>query len=138
MKQGKKWYSLDNSSKIFPATTSDGRKNTFFLSAVLKEEVNKEILEQAVNEVLKRFPSFCVRLKRGMFWYYLEENTKPFKLTEENANFLETFDEKENKNQRSRCCPEPKPRRRRGNYRLSDADGCVHVPAHDLRGVPGV
>lgn len=98
MKQGKKWYSLDNSSKIFPATTSDGRKNTFFLSAVLKEEVNKEILEQAVNEVLKRFPSFCVRLKRGMFWYYLEENTKPFKLTEENANFLETFDEKENNN----------------------------------------
>lgn len=98
MKQGKKWYSLDNSSKIFPATTSDGRKNTFFLSAVLKEEVNKEILEQAVNEVLKRFPSFCVRLKRGMFWYYLEENTKPFKLTEEGANFLETFNEKENNN----------------------------------------
>ena len=98
MKQGKKWYSLDNSSKIFPATTSDGRKNTFFLSAVLKEEVNKEILEQAVNEVLKRFPSFCVRLKRGMFWYYLEENTKPFKLTEEDANFLETFNEKENNN----------------------------------------
>lgn len=98
MKQGKKWYSLDNSSKIFPATTSDGRKNTFFLSAVLKEEINKEILEQAVNEVLKRFPSFCVRLKRGMFWYYLEENTKPFKLTEEDANFLETFNEKENNN----------------------------------------
>jgi len=91
-----KWYALDNSSKIFPSTTADNRRNTFFICAVLKEKIEQDIMEQAINEVLLRFPSFKVKLKRGIFWYYLEENLKRFKLTEENPNLLQNFNEREN------------------------------------------
>lgn len=91
-----KWYALDNSSKIFPSTTADNRRNTFFICAVLKEKIEHDIMEQAINEVLLRFPSFKVKLKRGVFWYYLEENLKRFKLTEENPNLLQDFNEREN------------------------------------------
>ena len=91
-----KWYSLDNSSKIFPSTTADKRRNTFFLCAILKEKIEREIMEQAINDVLLRFPSFKVRLKRGVFWYYLEENLKRFNISEEDPNFLQDFNEREN------------------------------------------
>ena len=83
-----KWYSLDNSSKIFPSTTQDKRRNTFFICAVLKEKIDQDVMEQAINEVLLRFPSFKVKLKRGVFWYYLEENLKRFRIKEENPNFF--------------------------------------------------
>ena len=91
-----KWYALDNSSKIFPSTTENNRRNTFFICAVLKEKIEQDIMEQAINEVLLRFPSFKVKLKRGVFWYYLEENLKRFKLSEENPNMLQDFNEREN------------------------------------------
>lgn len=91
-----KWYSLDNSSKIFPSTTADKRRNTFFICAVLKEKIEQDVMGQAINEVLLRFPSFKVKLKRGVFWYYLEENLKRFRIKEENPNFLQDFNEQEN------------------------------------------
>ena len=47
----------------------------FRFTAVLQEEVRPDKLQQALEETARRFPYFCVRLRRGMFWYYLEENT---------------------------------------------------------------
>ena len=48
--------------------------NSYRLSALLKEDINPDILEKATIDALKRFPSLCVKLKRGAFWYYLEHN----------------------------------------------------------------
>ena len=36
-----------------------------------------EALQNAIDRVLPRFPSFAVRIRRGLFWYYLEPNTAP-------------------------------------------------------------
>ena len=91
----KSWYKLDNAAKIYPAISSEKRGSMFSLSAVLTESIDGEVLNEAVNIILERFPTFKVKLKRGVFWYYLEENRKPFYVSEEPANFLRFINENE-------------------------------------------
>ena len=68
------WYTLDNAAKIFPAVYKRSDTNSYRLSALLKENIDPNILKKATIDALKRFPSLCVKLKRGVFWYYLEHN----------------------------------------------------------------
>ena len=89
------WYKLDNAAKIYPPTTSARRSGVFWLSAQLSQEVDAQVLNQAVEIVLNRFPSFKVKLKRGIFWYYLEENKKPFHVQPQPPYFLEYIKERE-------------------------------------------
>ena len=90
------WYPLDNAAKIFPAVFSEKRPYNFSFSAILSEKVVPEVLNGAVNNVLARVPTFKTKLKRGVFWYYLEENKKPFRVTEETPDYLGLIDFKEN------------------------------------------
>lgn len=92
----KNWYPLDNAAKIYPPTSSKRRGGMFCLSACLTEEVVPEILSEAVEILLDRFPMFRVKLKRGWFWYYLEENTRPFKIEKEDEYFLRYIGEVKN------------------------------------------
>ncbi len=68
------WYRLDTAALIFPAITRRDWSNAFRVSACLKDEVDPVILQQAVDELRQRFPSYYVTLRKGMFWYYLEES----------------------------------------------------------------
>ena len=70
------WRRLDNSAKIFPLSTGKKYSTVFRLSVVLKEKIEPAILEEAVNIALEKFSSFKVRLRKGFFWYYFEQNTK--------------------------------------------------------------
>ncbi len=70
------WRKLDNSAKIFPLSVSKKYSTVFRISCVLKEKVSPKILKQAVQKALQIYPFFKVRLKAGLFWYYLEENSK--------------------------------------------------------------
>ena len=70
------WRRLDNSAKIFPIASSKKYSSVFRLSAVLKEKIEPMILKEAVNRVLKNLNSFKVKFKKGVFWYYFEENNK--------------------------------------------------------------
>ena len=69
-----RWYKLDNAAQIFPVVSNKNETNTFRLSAVLKEDVDPDLLKEVLNKTLERFPTFKVKLKKGFFWYYLEEN----------------------------------------------------------------
>ncbi len=77
------WYKLDNAGLIFPAIQQSSWNTVFRVSAYLFEKVNPTVLEQAVNEVIKRFPAFNVTLKRGLFWYYFQQINKHIEVTEE-------------------------------------------------------
>ena len=77
------WRRLDNSAKIFPIASSKKYSSVFRLSAVLKEKINKETLKKAVDKVLENLPSFKVKLKKGAFWYYFEDNNKEIIIEEE-------------------------------------------------------
>ena len=76
----KKWYRLDTAALIFPAIARRDWSNAFRVSATLTKEVDPEILQRAANGLRSRFPSFFVTLRKGFFWYYLEESDHPVKV----------------------------------------------------------
>jgi NRPS condensation-like uncharacterized protein len=74
------WFKLDNAAKIFPVVSNRKETNTFRVQIELKEVVDVSILQLATDAILERFPMFKVRLKSGLFWYYLDYNERPFKV----------------------------------------------------------
>ena len=72
-----KWDKLDNTANVFPVIAGEGMSNVYRISVTLKEEVDPELLQQALERVLPWFDGFRVRLRKGIFWYYFEENKKP-------------------------------------------------------------
>jgi len=68
------WSRLDNASKFFAATYSERDEKVFRISCELFEEVDPEILQQALDETIERFPYYKSVLRRGIFWYYLEDS----------------------------------------------------------------
>ena len=69
-----RWYKLDNAAQIFPIVSNKDETNSFRLAAVLKEDVDAKLLKEVLVKTLERFPTFKVKLKKGFFWYYLQEN----------------------------------------------------------------
>ncbi|MBR5633296.1 MAG: alpha/beta hydrolase fold domain-containing protein [Clostridia bacterium] len=78
-----RWMPLDNAAKIYPAARTQEWSNVFRLSATLTEDVDVEILRSALDVTVRRFPAFAVRLRAGMFWYYLEQLSKAPEIMEE-------------------------------------------------------
>ena len=68
-----RWMRLDNAAKIYPAAKRRNWNNFFRLSATLTEPVDTAVLRSALDVTVRRFPSMAVRLRRGVFWYYLEQ-----------------------------------------------------------------
>ena len=68
-----RWMRLDNAAKIYPAAKRRNWNNFFRLSATLTEPIDVPVLRAALDVTVRRFPSMAVRLRRGVFWYYLEE-----------------------------------------------------------------
>lgn len=67
------WMSLDNAAKLYPSARSRTWINVFRISSTLDEEIDREVLKEALDVTVRRFPSIAVAIKPGMFWYYLEE-----------------------------------------------------------------
>ncbi len=70
------WMKLDNAAKIYPLIESEYITTVYRFSATLDVYIIKSRLLEALNRVIVRFPYYKVTLKRGFFWYYLEENHK--------------------------------------------------------------
>ena len=67
------WMPLDNAAKIYPAARRKNWSSVFRLSATLKEEVDIDVLQSALDVTVRRFPVLCSRLRKGLFWYYLQQ-----------------------------------------------------------------
>lgn len=63
---------LDNAAKIFPSTLGPKQHHMYRLSAKLRDSVDPEILQRALDITIHRFPSIAACLRRGVFWYWLE------------------------------------------------------------------
>lgn len=72
-----RWLRLDNAAKIYPAAQSKQWSNVFRLSATLTEPVDVQVMESALDVTVRRFPSIAARLRRGAFWYYLQQISQP-------------------------------------------------------------
>ena len=85
MERRANWYKLDNAAKIVPSTAKGANTRVFRLTCELKEEVNPEILQQALDDTIEEFPFFNCVLHRGIFWYYLEDSNLMAKVEQEHA-----------------------------------------------------
>lgn len=68
-----RWSTLDNAAKVFPAIVDKKDSRVLRFACQLKEEVQPEQLQIAVEQTLEEFPTFTNIIRHGMFWYYLEE-----------------------------------------------------------------
>ena len=71
-----RWDRLDNTAHLFPVIAGESMSNVYRISVTLKEEINPELLQRALDMVLPKFDGFNLRLRQGVFWYYFEENGK--------------------------------------------------------------
>ncbi len=78
-----RWVRLDNAAKIYPAAQRKNWSNVYRQSVTLREEVDKELLQSALDVTVKRFPSIAARLRKGVFWYYLQQIEKAPKVRDE-------------------------------------------------------
>lgn len=72
------WDRLDNTANLFPVITNESMSNVYRMSVTLKENIDRDLLQKAVEIVLPYFNMFRYKLKKGIFWYYFEENKRPF------------------------------------------------------------
>lgn len=70
------WKRLENVAKIFPSTSNKIDTKVFRFACELYEEVDAKLLQQALDKTLRQFPLYRSILKKGLFWYYLEETEK--------------------------------------------------------------
>ena len=89
------WLPLDNAAKIYPAARRKNWSNVYRLSATLTEPVDPKLLQSALDVTVKRFPSIAVRLRRGVFWYYLQQLPHPPSLCPEYSYPLTWMDKEE-------------------------------------------
>lgn len=71
------WYKMDLSAVVYPTLQRKDFSSVYRLSVILKEKVEPEILQKAVDIAMKRFPTYKVAIRKGAFWRYLEPNNRP-------------------------------------------------------------
>ena len=80
------WRKLDNAALAFPLVTGKNDTRVFRFYCELKEAVRPEILQDALDQTMEKYPLFQAVLRKGLFWFYLErrdirpvarEETKP-------------------------------------------------------------
>lgn len=59
-------FELDHSAKFYPIMSTKKAQSLFRISAIMTEEVDKDKLQIALNDVLPRFEVYKVRLKKVM------------------------------------------------------------------------
>lgn len=77
------WTRLDNAAKIFPPNTNEKDSRVFRFVCELKENIDKDILQMALDRTMELFPMYKVVLRRGIFWYYFEYTDMKPKVEEE-------------------------------------------------------
>lgn len=65
-------FALDNAALIYPPARTGVWNAGFRVGVILKEEVNRENLQKALEKTMERFPYYNVSLRRGVFWYYFQ------------------------------------------------------------------
>ncbi len=78
------WYRIDNVAKVFLASISKRDTRAFRVSCILKEDIDRELLQKAVLMAIQDRPQVQVRIRRGFFWHYMEDTDIRPVVTEEN------------------------------------------------------
>ena len=79
------WYKLDLSAIVYPTLQRRDFSSVYRLSVVLKEEVEPQVLQKALDMTLPRFPTYKAAIRKGVFWRYLEPNNRPGPFVQEDV-----------------------------------------------------
>ena len=78
------WRKLDNAANMYSATSNKKITRVFRFYCELKENVEQEPLQQALDLTLKKYPIFLSVIRKGLFWHYLEKSSLRPVVHEEN------------------------------------------------------
>lgn len=82
-KQPPAWSRLDNAAKIFPSNTHGVDSGVFRLTCELRHTVDALLLQDALDESTLAFPQMCAVMRKGVFWYYLEQSDLTYQMVPE-------------------------------------------------------
>lgn len=68
------WVRLDNAAMMFPAGVTSRNTRVFRFTCELTEDVEPELLQQALDEMVDNDPGFVTAMRNGLFWHYLERS----------------------------------------------------------------
>jgi len=71
---------LDNASFIYPASLSKKYASLYRMSVTLAVPVDEEILQQALENTVRRIPTFGYTLTGGTLWWYLRKLDRPVRV----------------------------------------------------------
>ena len=71
------WYKLDLSATVYPTLQRRDFSSVYRLSVKLKDNVDPALLQQALDLTLPRLTTYKVSIRKGLFWRYLEPNSRP-------------------------------------------------------------
>lgn len=84
-KENNVWYKLDLSAIVYPTLQRRDFSSVYRLSVVLKEPIKPDVLQQALDMTLPRFPTYKAAIRKGLFWRYLEPNHRPGPFVQEDV-----------------------------------------------------
>lgn len=87
---------LDDQAKVFALASNKKYSSIFRLSVKLKEEIDGELLQKAVEMALEKFLAFKVKMKKGLFWYYFVGNDLDPIVTEEKNSLFKKVNTRAN------------------------------------------
>ena len=119
-REPKIWYKLDLSAIVYPTLQRRDFSSVYRLSVLLKEPVRPDILQQAADIALTRFPTYKTAIRKGLFWRYLEPNNRPGPFVKEDI--------------RNFCMPMPFKAGNRYLLRLYYHDCRISLEAHHCLG----
>lgn len=92
------WSRLDNAAKLFPPTSNKADPKVFRFACELTEPVDPVHLQTALDRTLVAFTHYKSVLRKGLFWYYLEESSLPALVQEEDLRPCNPLYDKVKKN----------------------------------------
>lgn len=70
------WVPLDHAAKLLISGIKKTETQTFRITCELTESVDPILLQLATEFTLDHFPSYRFIMRKGVFWYYLEDSNK--------------------------------------------------------------
>lgn len=74
---------LENASIAFPSLVTSRDSKVFRLTAVLTSPVDRDLLQQALDQTYRHFPLYQAVIRRGFFWYFFEKSKLQPRVQEE-------------------------------------------------------
>ena len=79
---------LDHSAKYYPIISRKDAQSIFCVEARLSKDINVSLMQKALDEALRFYPTFSVELKRGYAWHRFAHNSKQLKISDHTSRIM--------------------------------------------------